>query len=286
MPTASPPSTSRSRRRDPDALAARIRNAGAIFLGATRPEVIGDYVAGSNHVLPTARSARFSSGLGVLDFMKRTSILKLDQSALAALAPGGHDACPRRGARSAPPLRRHPPAGERREDVRGAHVRASRFDPNSKAKLVAINLDEASIGRGNSNIEHEREVAIFDILEGNQLRAGRPRRRPLHAQPVDRRGPPGVRRGPGRQADDTFTVVLSLTPLRRIMKDYFIVCETYYQAIRTAPPSRIQSIDMGRRALHDEGSRSWSERLKGKITVDRDTARRLFTLICALHWKG
>ena len=80
--------------------------------------------------------------------------------------------------------------------------------------------------------------------------------------------------------------MLSLTPLRRIMKDYFLVCESYYQAIRTAPPSRIQSIDMGRRALHDEGSRVLMERLKGKITVDRDTARRLFTLICALHWKG
>ena len=72
---------------DPGALAARIRNAGAIFLGAHTPEVIGDYVAGSNHVLPTARSARFSSGLGVLDFMKRTSILKLDQKSLAALGP-------------------------------------------------------------------------------------------------------------------------------------------------------------------------------------------------------
>ena len=85
---------------------------------------------------------------------------------------------------------------------------------------------------------------------------------------------------------DPFTVVLSLTPLRRVIKDYFIVCESYYQAIRTAPPSRIQAIDMGRRALHDEGSRVLTERLKGKITVDGDTARRLFTLICALHWKG
>jgi len=91
----------------------------------------------------------------------------------------------------------------------------------------------------------------------------------------------------GHQGEgDTFTYVLSLTPLRRIVKDYFIVCETYYQAIRTAPPSRIQSIDMGRRALHDEGSRALSERLKGKIALDRDTSRRLFTLICALHWKG
>ena len=88
------------------------------------------------------------------------------------------------------------------------------------------------------------------------------------------------------QGEPIATFVLSLSPLRRIMKDYFIVCDTYYKAIRTAPPSRIQAIDMGRRALHDDGSKLLIERLKGKITVDHDTARRLFTLICALHWKG
>lgn len=158
-------------------------------------------------------------------------------------------------------------------------------DPNSKAKLVAINLDEASIGRGNSNVEHEREVAIFDILESNRFeldgRAGGPY--VLDLGLVEHRLVFAVAdQGTG----DTFTVVLSLTPLRRVIKDYFIVCESYYQAIRTAPPSRIQSIDMGRRALHDEGSRVLVERLQGKISVDTDTARRLFTLICALHIKG
>ncbi len=80
--------------------------------------------------------------------------------------------------------------------------------------------------------------------------------------------------------------MLSLTSLRRVIKDYFIICDSYYDAIRTAPPSRIQAIDMGRRALHDEGSRVLVERLKDKIEIDHDTARRLFTLICALHWKG
>ncbi|MCB1511649.1 MAG: UPF0262 family protein, partial [Hyphomicrobiaceae bacterium] len=80
--------------------------------------------------------------------------------------------------------------------------------------------------------------------------------------------------------------VLSFTPLKKVMKDYFIVCETYYAAIKSAPPSRIQAVDMGRRGLHDEGSRILAERLQGKINVDHDTARRLFTLICALHWKG
>ena len=158
-------------------------------------------------------------------------------------------------------------------------------DPNSKSRLTAIKLDEASIKRGNPNIEHEREVAVFDILEGNRFtldgRDGGPYK--LNLSIVEDRLVLAVAQ---EDSDDTFTVVLSLTPLRRIMKDYFVVCETYYQAIRTAPPSRIQSIDMGRRALHDDGSRVLVERLKGKITVDRDTARRLFTLICALHWKG
>jgi uncharacterized protein (UPF0262 family) len=159
------------------------------------------------------------------------------------------------------------------------------FDPTSKAKLVAITFDEESIRRGSSNIEHEREVAVFDILEGNRFtldgRDGGPYT--LNLSIVEDRLVFAVSQ---EGSDDTFTVVLSLTPLRRIMKDYFVVCETYYQAIRTALPSRIQSIDMGRRALHDDGSSVLVERLKGKISVDRDTARRLFTLICALHWKG
>ena len=158
-------------------------------------------------------------------------------------------------------------------------------DPNSKARLVAIKLDEASIGRGNQNIEHEREVAIFDILECNKFelegREGGPYI--LNLSVVEDRLVFNVTPEDG---SEPFSVVLSLTPLRRVMKDYFIVCENYYQAIRTAPPSRIQSIDMGRRALHNEGSQVLTERLKGKITVDSDTARRLFTLICALHWKG
>ena len=158
-------------------------------------------------------------------------------------------------------------------------------DPNAKSRLAAIRLDEASIRRANANIEHEREVAIFDILEANSFVLDGRDDGPytLDLSIVEDRLVFAV----GHQAEgDTFTYVLSLTPLRRIMKDYFIVCETYYQAIRTAPPSRIQSIDMGRRTLHDEGSRVLVERLKGKIVVDNDTARRLFTLICALHWRG
>ena len=159
-------------------------------------------------------------------------------------------------------------------------------DPNSKSRLSAIKLDQASIKRGNPNIEHEREVAIFDIIETNRFELDGRDDGPytLILSIVEDRLVFAV----AQEADaaDTFTFVLSFTPLRRILKDYFTVCETYYQAIRTAPPSRIQAIDMGRRALHDEGSKVLVERLKGKITVDNDTARRLFTLICALHWRG
>ncbi len=159
------------------------------------------------------------------------------------------------------------------------------FDPQSKSRLIAINFDAASIRRGNPNVDHEREVAVFDILEGNSFILDGRDDGPytLNLSIVEDRLVFAVGRA---QSEDTFSFVLSLTPLRRIMKDYFLVCESYFQAIRTAPPSRIPSIDMGRRALHDEGARIPVERLKGKITVDRDTARRLFTLVCALHWKG
>jgi uncharacterized protein (UPF0262 family) len=80
--------------------------------------------------------------------------------------------------------------------------------------------------------------------------------------------------------------MLSLTPFRRVIKDYFLICESYFKAIRNAPPSQIEALDMGRRGLHDEGSVLLRERLSGKIAVDHDTARRIFTLICVLHLKG
>jgi uncharacterized protein (UPF0262 family) len=154
-----------------------------------------------------------------------------------------------------------------------------------KSRLYAITLDPASIRRTNANVEHEREVAIYDILDANSFalegRDDGPYR--LTIGVVEDRL---VLTVGNEAADALITHVLSLTPLKRVMKDYFTVCETYYEAIRTAPPSRIQAIDMGRRGLHDEGSRVLGERLTGKVVVDQDTARRLFTLICALHWKG
>lgn len=153
------------------------------------------------------------------------------------------------------------------------------------ARLIAIELDQTSIRRSRPNIDHEREVAIFDILDANTFalegRDDGPYKLTLGI--VEDRLALSV----GNETVDILvTHVLSLSPLRRLIKDYFIVCDSYYDAIRSAPPSRIQSIDMGRRALHDEGSRILLERLKGKVTMDHDTARRLFTLVCALHWKG
>ncbi len=156
---------------------------------------------------------------------------------------------------------------------------------SSRSRLVSITLDEQSIAPSSSNIDHERKVAIYDILDANHFELDGCDDGPyaLNLSIAEDRLVLAVGL---EQGEVVSTFVLSLSPLRRIMKDYFIVCDTYYKAIRTAPPSRIQAIDMGRRALHDDGSKLLVERLKGKITVDHDTARRLFTLICALHWKG
>lgn len=157
--------------------------------------------------------------------------------------------------------------------------------PADRNRLVEITLDEGSIGRGHAQIEHEREVAIYDILDGNSFalegRDDGPYR--LNISMAEDRMAFKVL---SDAADPIVTHYLSLTPFKRIMKDYFMVLESYYQAIRSSQPSKIQAIDMGRRGLHDEGSRILSQRLEGKITVDFETARRLFTLIAALHWKG
>ena len=154
-----------------------------------------------------------------------------------------------------------------------------------QARLVEVTLDEASIGRNNAEVEHEREVAIFDLLERNAFALeghdGGPYT--LHLSLADNRLVFTV--GDTDRAPIQH-VMLSLSPFRRLVKDYFLICESYYQAIKTQPASKIEAIDMGRRGIHNEGSQLLMERLKGKIAVDLPTARRLFTLLCALHWKG
>ena len=157
--------------------------------------------------------------------------------------------------------------------------------PATRHRLIAITLDPASIARGNADIEREREIAIFDILDANSFELLGRDEGPYTLRLAIQEDRLVLDIG-AEGAERIVSHVLSLTPLRRVMKDYFLVCETYYQAIRTQPPSRIQAIDMGRRALHNEGSATLVERLQGKVVLDTDTARRLFTLVCALHWRG
>lgn len=156
---------------------------------------------------------------------------------------------------------------------------------NGPLRLIAVTLDESSIGRNKPEVEQERDVAIFDLLESNSFALSNGKEGPyrLTLSISDKRLAFDV-----RDAEEAAlsAFLLSLTPFKRIAKDYFLVCETYYEAIRTAPPSRIEAIDMARRSLHDEGSELLITRLEGKVKVDFDTARRLFTLICALYWKG
>ena len=157
--------------------------------------------------------------------------------------------------------------------------------PGRPHRLVSVVLDEASIGRANRDIEHERTIAIYDLLEDNAFEPEGDKAGPyaLKIALVEQRLALEIAREDG---SPVATHLLSLTPFRRVVKDYFLICDSYYTAIRTESASRIEAIDMGRRALHDEGSALLAERLKGKVRVDSDTARRLFTLICALHWKG
>jgi uncharacterized protein (UPF0262 family) len=151
-------------------------------------------------------------------------------------------------------------------------------------RLSDVELDE-SIGRSTPDVEHERAVAIFDLVEENSFEPvghpGGPYK--LKLSLVDMRLVFAVTTESG---DQVVTHILSLTPFRRIVKDYFMICESYYDAIRSSSPGQIEAIDMGRRGIHNDGSQTLMDRLEGKIKVDFATARRLFTLICVLHWRG
>jgi uncharacterized protein (UPF0262 family) len=157
--------------------------------------------------------------------------------------------------------------------------------PAAKQRLAAVTLDEETIGRSNPDIEHERQVAIYDLLEQNSFAPVGDSNGPyaLHLSVTGNRLVFDIRTQDGKPV---IAHLLSLTPLRRIVKDYYTVCDSYYEAIRTATPDKIEALDMGRRSIHNEGSRVLMERLKDKVKLDIDTARRLFTLICVLHWKG
>ena len=158
-------------------------------------------------------------------------------------------------------------------------------DPDPTRRIVDIRLDERTMVRRTPEVEHERQVAIYDLLEENVFApvgvAGGPYR--LHLSVHENRLTFDIRDEREAKLRD---IILSLTPFRRIVKDYFMICESYYDAIRKLTPSQIEALDMGRRGLHNEGSELLRERLDGKIEMDFGTARRLFTLICVLHIRG
>lgn len=149
-------------------------------------------------------------------------------------------------------------------------------------RIIRLSIDEASLAATSADAEHERRVAIFDLIEENRFALVDAAEGPydVRLSTMDKKLVFDVRDADGEAIR---AVILSLAPFRRIIRDYFMICESYYDAIRNAAPAQIEAIDMGRRGLHNEGSELLAERLNGKVEVDFDTARRLFTLICALH---
>lgn len=153
-----------------------------------------------------------------------------------------------------------------------------------RGRIASIELDSRSILRWSPEVEHEREVAIFDLLERNafELENGFPGPYRIELSLQDTTLVFAV----GNDDGEATEINLPMRPFRRLIKDYFLICESYFNAIKTASPSRIEAIDMGRRGLHNEGAEKLMGALAGKIRIDEETARRLFTLICVLHIRG
>ncbi|MCF8487436.1 MAG: UPF0262 family protein [Rhodobacteraceae bacterium] len=155
-------------------------------------------------------------------------------------------------------------------------------------RICHIEIDEKGLVRPTPEIEQERRVAIFDLLEENSFALPKREDRAVPSGPYRL----GLAIREGRlvfeiATEDTVKIGefhLSLGPFRQVVKDYFQICESYFEAVKRLPPSQIEAIDMARRGIHNEGARVLQERLEGKAEVDTDTARRLFTLICVLHW--
>lgn len=154
-----------------------------------------------------------------------------------------------------------------------------------RQRIVDITFDERTVARRSAEVEHERQVAIFDLVEENHFAPAGLDSGPynLHLSVEENRLVMDINDARGKPLQK---VVLPITPYRRLIKDYFTVCESYFEAIKRASPSRIEAIDMGRRSLHNEGAELVREHLADKVAIDTNTARRLFTLLCALHFRG
>ncbi|MEZ5998894.1 MAG: UPF0262 family protein [Hyphomonas sp.] len=151
-----------------------------------------------------------------------------------------------------------------------------------KNRLIGVEIDEDTLGASGPDAEHERRVAIFDLIEQNSFKLIDKDQGPyiLALSQAERRLVFAIKDENGQQVH---TFILSLGPFRGVIRDYFMICDSYYDAIRTQTPHQIEAIDMARRGIHNEGSELLAERLEGKVEIDFLTARRLFTLICALH---
>ena len=157
-------------------------------------------------------------------------------------------------------------------------------------RIVHIDIDDSALPPPTPEIEQERRVAVFDMLEDNSFSLPERDDREIAAGPYklllairDRRLVFDVKTESDALAAEFH---LSLGPFRQVVKDYFQICESYFDAVKKLPPSQIEAIDMARRGIHNEGARVLQERLEGKAELDIDTARRLFTLICVLHFGG
>jgi uncharacterized protein (UPF0262 family) len=152
-------------------------------------------------------------------------------------------------------------------------------------RIAALELDQKSIVRWSPQVEHERNVAIFDLLEENRFRLVDGFAGPYRLM-LSLRESNIVFHVEGEGRSDPVEIVLTTRAFRRVVKDYFMICDSYFQAIKGATPSRIEAIDMARRGLHNEGSEILRQALDGRVDIDHDTARRLFTLVCVLHIRG
>lgn len=151
----------------------------------------------------------------------------------------------------------------------------------SEHRLQSVELDAATLPSATAEIEHERRVAIFDLVEKNSFQPADAENGPydLKLSLQDNRLVFDVA-APGGFAR---TYALSLTPLKTVLKDYLLICDSYYEALRGSSATQIEAVDMGRRGLHNEGAEALQTRLEGKVAIDHETARRLFTLVCALY---